>query len=352
MYYTGEDLESSPMKHLSYLLVSALLASPSVSRAAETCTTQSQMQAAERDALAAAAAALASKIQANDANAVRSATIAEFRTDFSAMASEIASVAPKLTGSQPQVEQIYILDATTLTKTASGANPDAQFFCALNKSVNEAEFSIPQLPPGKYAFAMVRMDSTNPWRISLLLRQEGGQWLLAGLYPKHLTADGHDGLWYWKQARTLNAAAPKEPWNAWLYYQEAQALLMPANFVSSTHLDKLQSELTAALPSAVSGGLSTDVPLVLKGGDGSEFRITTLSVEDAPGSADKLDIAAHIKVDALGDGTVARKRNVDAMAALLAAHPELRKSFHGVWVFADAPNQSPYATELAMSEIK
>ena len=335
------------MKHLSYLLVSAILASPAAARAAETCTTQSQMQPAERDTLAAAAAALAAKIQANDANGVRSATIAEFRTDFSAMANEISSTAPKLAGAQPQVEEIYILDASSLTKAA-----DTQFFCTLNKSANEAEFAIPQLPPGKYAFAMVRMESANPWRLSLLLRQENGQWLLAGLYPKHLTAEGHDGLWYWKQARTLNTAAPKEPWNAWLYYQEAQALLMPANFVSSTHLDKLQAELISALPSAISSGISADAPLVVKGSDGSEFRFTALSVEDAPGVADKIDIAAHIKVDSLGDGAVPRQRNVAAMTALLAAHPELRKNFHGVWVFSDAPNLSPYGTELAMSEIK
>src|SRR6202044_3154796 len=99
-------------------------------------------------------------------------------------------------------EQVYLLDASNLAKTASGANPDAQFFCNLNKTVNEAQFAIPQLPPGQYAFAMVRMESATPWRLSMLLRQQGGQWLLAGLYPKQLTAGGHDGLWYWQQART------------------------------------------------------------------------------------------------------------------------------------------------------
>jgi hypothetical protein len=65
-----------------------------------------------------------------------------------------------------------------------------------------------------------------------------------------------------------------------------------------------------------------------------------------------VDVAAHIKVDALGDAAAARKRNVDAMTALVNAHPELRKAFHGVWIFADAPGEAPYATELAMAEIK
>jgi hypothetical protein len=342
------------MNRLSLLLASALLASPLVARAAETCITQSQMQPAERDALAQAAANLAARIQANDASAVRALTIAEFITDFSAMAGEIASTASHLAGDEPQVEQIYILDATTLAKTSSGANPDAQFFCTLNKSANEAEFAIPQLPPGKYAFAMVRMEGPNPWRLSLLLRQEAGQWQLAGLYPRHLTANGHDGLWYWKQARTLTAA--KDPWNAWLYYQEAQSLLLPANFVSSTHLDKLQTELTSALPPAISSGINSDTPLVVKAADGQEFRFTALSVQDAPvqaaASSAQLDVLAHIRVESIGDSTAARQRNIAAASTLLAAHPELRKSFHGVWVFADAAGQNSYSTELAMPDIK
>jgi hypothetical protein len=35
----------------------------------------------------------------------------------------------------------------------------------------------------------------------------------------------------------------------------------------------------------------------------------------------------------------------------LAAYPELRKPFHGVWVFAEAAGQNPYVTEQAMNEI-
>jgi hypothetical protein len=338
---------------LSFFLLPALLAAPMAARAAEVCTTQSAMQPADRSALAAAAEVLARKIQTNDTAGVKALTIPEFQNDFTGMSNEIAVTAPKVAGAQAQVEQLYLLDATTLVKTASGANPDAQFFCTLNKSTNEAGFSIPQLPPGKYAFAMVRMDAANPYRISMLLRQDGGRWLLAGLYPKPLTAEGHDGLWFWKQARALDAGtgAAKEPWSAWLYYQEAQMLLLPANFVSSTHLEKLRDEVSTAVPPAISGGLSADTPLVVKGADNTEFRFTSLAPDDSLGP-DKMDVAAHIKVDALTDANAARQRNVAAATALLAAHPELRRNFHGVWIFADAPNQNSFSTELAMAEIK
>lgn len=335
------------------LLIAVLTVAANSVRAAETCTTQSQMKPVERETLAQAAVNLATKIQANDANGVRPLTIADFQKDFTGIAGVIATTAPKLAGAQIQVEQLYILDASTLAKTASGANPDAQFLCNLNQTPAEAEFSIPQLPPGKYAFAMVRLDSATPWRLSFLLRQDTGsgqpQWLLAGLYPSHLTAVGHDGLWYWQQARGLVVA--KEVWNAWLYYQEAQTLLVPANFVGSTHLDKLQAEFSSAVPSPISGGLGPDTPLVLKAADGKEFRVTALTVEDYRGG-DNIDVVAHIKVESVTDSVAARQLNVAAASALIATHPELRKAFHGVWVFSDAPGQSPYATELAMSEIK
>src|SRR5207302_4823115 len=86
---------------------------------------------------------------------------------------------------------------------------------------------------------------------------------IAGFYPKPLTAAGHDGLWYWTQARTMTAQ--KERWNAWLYYQQAESLLTPAIFVQSTHLEKLKTEASAAAPPALSEGVTPEAPLVVKG---------------------------------------------------------------------------------------
>jgi hypothetical protein len=329
-------------------LVLASLFSLPLAHAAETCTTQSQMPAAELNALAAAATTMANAIQSGNDAALKSLTIAEFQANFAGIAAAVASTAPQLKGAVPQVEGLYLLDATGL-KTTNGVNPDAQFYCTLHAATSgsgtEVEFSIPQLPPGKYSFATVRMEDAKPWQLSFLMRQDAGKWMLAGLYPRPMTAEGHDGLWYWKQARTLEAQ--KQPWNAWLYLQEAQTLMLPANFVSSTHLEKLQSELQTVAPPAIANGLSADTPLVLKAPDGTEFRFTALSVDSSLG----LDVAAHLKVESLDDAAAARKRNLAAMAALIAAHPELRTAFHGIWIFADAPGKAPYATEQAMAEI-
>jgi hypothetical protein len=318
---------------------------------AEVCTTQSQMTASDRDALAAAARGLAAKVQANDVSGLQAATAAEYAKDFSGIGAVVGSTAAKVKDSTLVVEQVYLLDGTQLKRGADGLLPDAQFFCSLNKSVAEADFLIPGLVPGRYGFAIVDASGGgSPWRLSFLLRQDNGQWVMAGFYPKPLTAAGHDGLWYWTQARTMTAQ--KERWNAWLYYQQAESLLVPVNFIQSTHLEKLKSEASAAAPPALSEGVSAEAPLVVKGPDGVEYHFTALGVDDSL-AKDKIDITVHLKVDQLGDPVAARKRNSDAMVALLAAYPEMRKPFHGVWMVSEVPGgQNPFATEQAMSEIR
>ncbi len=316
---------------------------------AEVCTTQSQMKAADRDALAAAGRGLAAKVQANDVSGLQAATASEYAKDFSGIGTVVGSTATKTKGGMPTVQQVYLLDGTELKRGADGSLPDAQFFCSLDKSVAEADFVIPGLTAGRYGFVIVDvMDPKSPWRLSFLLKEDAGRWAMAGFYPKPLSAAGHDGLWYWTQARTM--ATQKERWNAWLYYQQAQNLLIPVNFLQSTHLEKLKTEASAAAPTVLSEGVSAEAPLVVKGPDGAEYHFIALGVDDSL-EKDKIDITVHLKVDQIGEPAVARKRNTDAMVALLTAYPELRKPFHGVWMIADVPGQNPFATEQAMSEI-
>jgi hypothetical protein len=294
-------------------------------------------------------------VQTNNPTGLHEAVVAEVAKDFSALQYLVGTTAPKLSGETPTVEQVYLLDAANLKKNADGSAPDAQFFCSLNRSTMEVVFTIPALPPGKYGFAMVTFApaagaaKASPWRLSMLLRQEQGKWLLAGIYPKAMTAAGHNGLWYWTTARQM--VKDKQSWNGWLYYQAAEKLLQPAEFVNSTHLDKLRTEATGAAPPVLAEGVSADAPLVVKGGDGAEYHFTGLGVDDSLGQT-SLDIAVHLRVDSLADQAAARKRNNDAASALLTAYPEMRKAFHGVWVYSEAPGQNPFATEQPMAEVK
>ena len=89
---------------------------------AELCTTQSQMQPAERDTLAATARSLAAKVQANDANGLKAQTIAEYASNFSGIANAVANASTKAKGT-PLVEQLYLLDGTMIKKQPDGTTP-------------------------------------------------------------------------------------------------------------------------------------------------------------------------------------------------------------------------------------
>src|SRR5271156_7250283 len=95
---------------------------------AEVCTTQSQMTATDRDALAAAARGLASKVQANDVSGLQAATAAEYAKDFSGIGPVVGSTSAKVKGGTTIVQQVYLLDGTQMKRAANGSMPDAQFF--------------------------------------------------------------------------------------------------------------------------------------------------------------------------------------------------------------------------------
>ena len=316
---------------------------------AEVCTTQSQMKDADRDSLAATARTLTAEVIANNITGLRAATADDLTKDFGAVTFLVASTAPRLAGGSAVIDQLYLLDASTIKPSANGADAEAQFFCALNRSVAEADFVIPGLKPGTYGFAVVHVDhGATPWRIAYLLQRDGGTWKMAGIYPAAAAAAGHDGLWYWKDAR--QRAAEKQKWNAWLEFGEADSLLRPASFVDSTHLEKLHTEQASAAPAVVSDGVSPEVPLVVKAADGTEFHITAIRLDDSAGG-DRPDVVLHLRVDPLADVAAARKRNADAMRAVLAAYPELRQAFHGVAVVAEASGATPFTTEAPMADI-
>lgn len=310
---------------------------------AESCTTQSQMTAGDRDALEAAARSLAGTLQAGDLAALQAGSVAELQGDFAGVRQAAQDVQPHLQGDTLRVDSVYLLDATGL---AAGA--DAQFYCTLNRSQAEADFSIRGLTPGTYGFAVVLGEGSSPWRVSLLMRREGTRWLLAGFFPGPTEAAGHDGLWYWREARRL--AAAKQPWSAWLLYGQARALLVPAPFVQSTHLERLDDERKSKAPPALSAGVSAQTPLVVKGSDGKEYRFTDLGTETIL-SRNKLDVSVGVQGEA-GDAAALRAQSDGAARALLAAYPELCGTFGGVLVaLSTGANTQPLVTEHPAADI-
>lgn len=309
---------------------------------AETCTTQSAMQLADRDTLASAAREIAGRMQQDDAAGLQAQTVSEFASNFGGIRQAVQELAPHLHGDTLALTQIFLMDATGLA-----AGSDAQFFCTLNRSQAEVNFSIAGLASGVYGFAIIEAAGPSPWRVSLLLRRDAGRWLLAGFFPGPLTAAGHDGLWYWREARRL--AAAKQTWSAWLLYGEARSLLLPAAFMQTSHLERLDDERKTATPPALSAGVSQTTPLVVKAPDGREYRFTSLATEEFAGR-EKLDALVHVEGTA-GDAASLRLQGDGAARALIAAYPELRTLLGGVIVALDLPSATPLVTEHPMVDL-
>lgn len=310
-----------------------------------TCMTQSAMNGELRQSLADVALALGTAIKANDTERVRSMSAADISSNFNPTAFVVHQTATAVASDTLRVTQLYRLDASA---RKAGDNSEADFACALSGNTDEVDFGIGGLPPGIYAFAMVEATGTRPYLLPLLLVQQGSAWKMAGFYPHPRTAAAHDGLWYWTTARADAKAGKK--WLAWVLYGEADQLLRPANFVTSTHLDQLRGERRNNAPGELTDGVSAENPLVIKAQNGSEFHLTSLgstATDDGKG----VDLVIHYRADSALGGDAARARNVAAAAALLAAHPELREGFSGVSVFAETAGQTPFATELSLAEI-
>lgn len=342
-----------PRAHLGALLrrclpvlVAVCLASPARSQTPPSaCTTQSVMTADMRQSLADAALGVATAVKANDAERVRSMSAPEIASNFDSTVFVIHQTSSAIANGTLRVAQLYRLDASSRKPNDPA---EANFGCALSGSTNEVDFSIPGLPPGVYAFVIVEADGDRPWTLPILLVQQGTVWKMAGFYPHPRAAAGHDGLWYWTTARADAKAGKK--WLAWVLYGQADQLLRPANFLSSTHLDQLRTERRTNAPPELSDGLSPEAPLVIKAKDGTEFHFTSIG-SAATDDGKSLNLVLHYRVDSIGDSGAANIRNTAAASALLASHPELREGFSGASIFAEAQGQTPFITAQSLADI-
>ena len=325
-------------------LVAGLLAIFCGTRAfAVSCTTQAEMKEPERTALVSAARDLATKMQANDINGIKAETLASVASNFDGIASTITTLSPDLKGATFAVTSVYDLDA----KDAEAGQDAVQFFCgeAANAGAHVI-FNIPGLPAGHFAFAIVEATGVKkPERLAMLLAKSGpqdaGSWQLAGFFPRPLLSDGHDGVWYWQKAREFAKAG--QTWNAYFYYQTAIYLLLPADFLGSTNFDKLVQEVQTSTPP----GLPGEQPMTVTA-DGAPISITNIRTDSSLGG---YDLVVSYQTTDVSNPVAARAKTIALMKALLALHPEWKEGFHGLWVFANAPNQPAFSLELAMPAI-
>lgn len=309
---------------------------------AVSCTTQSQMTPSQRDLYERAARSLGTQIQAASVAAVRANTVAAVAAQFDELAASIQQVAPEIKNATLTVNALYNLNAVDLKP----GEDTAEFFCAVPGSALVVTVSIPRLPPGDYVVAMLHATGVAyPQQISLILENDpagSAQWKLAGLYIRPLTAGGHDGVWFWTQARAL--AEKQQNWPAYFYYQTAGFLLNPVDFVSSPNLQKLQKEAQMVRPADLPG----KVPLAVKAGD-KNLEVTGVRTQSFQNG---LDLVIAYEARDVSGPVATRAQIVELMKAILLQHPELRAAFHGLWVYAYDNNGQPFAIELPMNQIQ
>jgi hypothetical protein len=311
------------------------------------CLTESQMTNGQRAEYIRAMRALEAPIQAGNVDAVKTLTISAVATNFDGIAQDIQTLSGQIQGAAFTVTSMYLLNASDVKP----GTEEAQFFCSVGSSQLIVTITIPQLPAGIYLLALTHATGVDhPQQVSMILQQEAtptdekgaAAWKLAGFFVRPMTLAGRDGQSYWTRAREFDKN--KQEWNAFFYYQTAAFLLTPVDFLSSPNLEKLHTETAAVRPS----GLPGQEPMKLDA-NGKSFNVTGLRADAFSG---QLDLVVNYKTQSVADPVAARTEIIEVMKALLAAHPELRIGFHGLWVYADAGNERPFAIEMAMADIK
>jgi uncharacterized protein (DUF2141 family) len=303
---------------------------------ASSCTPQSRLSSTDRTALEQSATALAQFVQQNNVAQIKADTVASVQAQFEGIANGIEITAPQIQSATFSVVNLFLLDATDL-KSAQ----DVQFFCEIAGPPQTTVFAFQGLPPGRYAVAIVEAHGgKSPQRLTFILGWDG-KWKLAGLYPRPLTADSHDGVWYWTKARGF--AQKQQPWNAYFYYQTGRWLLLPVDFLSSPNLEKLDQEMAKIRPA----NLPNSGPMTVSTG-GRSWQVTAMKTDSSLGG---LDLSVTYAAEGSPDPVAARADCIDLMKALLTQHPELREAFHGMWVHAQRPNQAQFSVELPMGQL-
>ena len=329
--------DSKHCQHMTRFLL-ALLITTALPALAVNCTTQAGLQPADREALLATGNAIAGAVAAQNFDLLQSSLLPAVTGDWEGIRSIAQNAKPLLQGGTLAWGDAYLLDATDLKAPA-----DTQFFCTNADSAATMTINLRNLPPGRYALLIGDYPGALlAGQLALIVGADaGGKWKLGGLFAREGALDGHDGVWYWSHARVL--AGKKALWSTWFSYDAARWLLLPVDFLSSPHLEKLNREQTQ-----VGSNPADSMPLTVPGDAGKSWKITALRFDTALHTD---DLGLTYEGSGITDPLSARAEAIAVMSALLKLHPELRENFHGLWAYAEKDGKQSFAIEQAMAQI-
>ena len=307
---------------------------------AQTCYTGSEIDPSTAKAVEAAAQLYFNLSAQGDVAGLRTNAIPEVARNFSGIEEAVLSNKLFLAQGQLSDTRIFVLDASE-SKTALQR---AEFYCGIYNSADRVVFSIPGLPPGRYAVSIAKVTGAHPITLTMILQDAGkNSWKLAGYYARLNSIGDHDGQWFLSQARDYKEKGQR--YNAWFYYLTAWDLIAPVDFMGTPQLDKLADELQAARPGDLP---SANAPLELALG-GKTFKITDIAAVPVPGN---LDLRVQYETPDAGNPTLAAQDNLAVSKALLIKYPEFRNAWGAVIARATDDLGHAYSTLTPMKDAK
>jgi hypothetical protein len=312
---------------------------------AESCQTSTEMDAATKNALKAAAQQYFGFVAADNVQGITANAIPEIAGNAAGVADLLKANSADLAGATGAPRNVFILDASD---AASGTVPNAQFFCGVfnPNSDNKIGFTLQNLPAGKYGLVIMDVSGSRiPYFYSFLLKQDPTGWKIAALFPRPRQIAGKDAQWYWQQARDYKAKGQNH--NAWFHYLVARELVAPLPFIGTTKLDNFNDEVESASPA----DLPEKNPLTLAAPSGKSYTVTHLFVVPDE-KTNALDLVMKYQAADISDTAKTFSDNRDAMLALLAKYPELRVPFTNLVARAVAPNGQDFGSMLPIEQLK
>lgn len=331
----------SQLSRVVFRLGSFLILLLAVSQAlpAQTCSTGSDLDAATKTAIDTAAKQYLQMSKSGDVAGLKANAIPQLTSDFGSIEQAVVTNKPYFAGGQPTIAGTYLLDASQ----AKAPLPRAEFYCGIYNSQDRQGFFIPNLPPGRYAIVIQKVNGKDPITLTLVLQNLGGGWKLAGYYPRLDSLGGHDGEWYLTKAREYKAKGYTH--DAWFYYLTAWDLTAPVNFMSTPQLDKIADEMQTARPSDLP---SDSAPLSISA-NGKVFKITELAAVPVDNN---LDLRIRYQNPDAGNSGVAFQDNMAVIKAVVAKYPEVRDAFNSIIVRAVDSSGHEYGSLLPVKDIK
>jgi len=310
---------------------------------AQTCYTSSDMDEPTRGALESTAKRYFDMAARGDSASLKQNAISSLASNFSGVETAVQDNQSSLSGAQATPRPPFLLKVE-----GTAALERAEFLCGVfganGQTANSAEFVIPNLPPGTYAFDAVDVSSSKGSRtVSFVLEQQGADWKLGGFYVKTPQVAGHDAKWFADKARAFKAKS--QNLDAWFYYHQARELAVPVPFMFTQMTDKLYDESETVTPSDLPGDGKT---MDLAAG-GKTYKLTSMFPLTV---GDDLDLVAKYQSADVSDTAKTFQENSAVMKALLAKYPEFRDAFDGIVVRAVEPSGKDYGSMLPMKEIK